>query len=435
MIVRSGSTRVEACTFRSNRAGSGATGEAGSPGQNGGLFSPPTGGGQGGIGWSGGFGGAVYVPSDGRPTFVNCFFHDNQSGAGGRGGQGGRGGNGIILQNGANGGSGGRGGQAGLGGAVFAEPHARPRFVNCTFVNNRLGAPGSGGAGGAGGTGGAGASNGSTGPSGGTGLPGEGGGMYCWLFPGQPAQVELKNSIVWGNDSPQLFGTIVSHSNVQGWWPGTGNIDADPLLSGAKLLPGSPCIDAGSDLSLPAGTTADAEGHPRRFDHPLVPSLQAGSIVDMGCDEFSAPFVLPFGCGPNASVRLLTGTPTPGSTMTFMVRDRDERFGARAALLVGTARDPAPCGTSTPGGALLVDLSQPHSLVLGGDVGQQLIALHLPPDPSLIGESLFVQGATILPHVARQPRRFPTWSLLGAIELVVGAADAVPVGETRATLP
>jgi hypothetical protein len=243
--------------------------------------------------------------------------------------------------------------------------------------------------------------------------------VYCYVFSGALPEAELQNSIVWGNHLPQLSGLVVSHSDVQGGHPGTGNIDADPLLSGALLLRGSPCIDAGNDLALPAGITAEVEGHPRRFDHPFVPSLHSGSIVDMGCDEFSAPFVLPYGCGPAGSLRLFSSTPTPGSTLMFQVRDREARSDARAALLVGTARDPSPCGTLTNGGRLLVDLRQPYSLVLGDGAEPQILRVHLPPDPTLIGTSLFVQGATILQH-ARTRRGPPAWSLLEAMHLVVG---------------
>jgi hypothetical protein len=244
--------------------------------------------------------------------------------------------------------------------------------------------------------------------------------VFVYSGPG-PLLEELQNSIVWNNDSPQLTGLLVSHSDVQGGSSGAGNIDADPRLSGATLLPGSPCIDAGDDGLLPAGITTDALGDPRRFDHPLVPSLEPGSIVDMGCAEFLAGFVLPYGCGPAGSLRMLfSGAPAPGSTLRFQVRDDDARLGACAALLVGTAPDPAPCGTPMSGGRLLVDLTRPYSLVLGDGVGPQIIELHLPADPALVGTSLFVQGATIALRVARPSRSPLTWSLLEAVQLVVG---------------
>lgn len=79
------------------------------------------------------------------------------------------------------------------------------------------------------------------------------------------------NSIFWG-DSAGLGGeifeddtswTVVTYSDVEGGWPGEGNIDADPAFCLAergdfRLLWASPCIDAGHPDSLdPDGTRRD----------------------------------------------------------------------------------------------------------------------------------------------------------------------------------
>lgn len=92
------------------------------------------------------------------------------------------------------------------------------------------------------------------------------------------------NSIVWGNLAPigaQLRGAVaaVTHCDVQGGWPGPGNIDADPEFVDSangdhRLGNGSPCIDAGDDLA-PALPPTDAEGEPRL----------AYLGVDIGIDE------------------------------------------------------------------------------------------------------------------------------------------------------
>jgi hypothetical protein len=67
---------------------------------------------------------------------------------------------------------------------------------------------------------------------------------------------------LWGNSTPVIFVTSgslnITYSDVQGGYPGTGNINADPLFvsstNGDYHLSGpSPCIDAGnpaSDYSL-----------------------------------------------------------------------------------------------------------------------------------------------------------------------------------------
>ncbi len=61
----------------------------------------------------------------------------------------------------------------------------------------------------------------------------------------------LNSCIVWQNMPDSLAGgSLAEWCDVEGGWPGTGNFDADPRFWGAehadfRLLPGSPCIDAG----------------------------------------------------------------------------------------------------------------------------------------------------------------------------------------------
>jgi len=62
-----------------------------------------------------------------------------------------------------------------------------------------------------------------------------------------------------------MFGTVTAtYSDIQGGWPGTGNIDSDPEFTDPangnyNLSETSPCIDAGDPLSPldPDGTITD----------------------------------------------------------------------------------------------------------------------------------------------------------------------------------
>ena len=96
----------------------------------------------------------------------------------------------------------------------------------------------------------------------------------------------------------------IAFSNVQGGYPGTGNIDADPLFNfDRRLQPGSPCIDAGDSTALLAdefdldgdGDTGeplplDGFGAPRRIDDPATADTGVGfPVVDIGAAEFVPP--------------------------------------------------------------------------------------------------------------------------------------------------
>ncbi|TKJ40125.1 hypothetical protein CEE37_10340 [candidate division LCP-89 bacterium B3_LCP] len=83
-----------------------------------------------------------------------------------------------------------------------------------------------------------------------------GGAIALWLT----ANPVITNTILWGNTAPEIYissgggNPTVNYSNVMGGWPGTGNIDDDPLFvypdqSDYRLHWGSPCIDTGDPVS------------------------------------------------------------------------------------------------------------------------------------------------------------------------------------------
>ena len=108
------------------------------------------------------------------------------------------------------------------------------------------------------------------------------------------------NSILWGDFPSEILDvqepqSLVSYSNVEGGWVGESNIDLNPIFEAEvphadqlRLSPGSPCIDAGDNLSVPKGTEFDLDGNPRFVDDPCATDTGGGDapIVDMGAYEF-----------------------------------------------------------------------------------------------------------------------------------------------------
>ncbi|NBB72096.1 MAG: hypothetical protein GVY35_00285, partial [Bacteroidetes bacterium] len=165
----------------------------------------------------------------------------------------------------------------------------------------------------------------------------EGGALYVDAFFSGSLDVQLVNSILFGNranadgtggrDGDQIFNTFeadtdIRYSLVEGssvdedgdgdsWndtlgTDGGGNLDADPRFAdadGADDLPGttdddlrlrgpggsgvSPAIDAGDNAAVPMGLVEDRAGLPRFVDVPGVPDTGAGPppLVDLGAFE------------------------------------------------------------------------------------------------------------------------------------------------------
>jgi hypothetical protein len=176
------------------------------------------------------------------------------------------------------------------GGAILNRDHSNPLFVGCLFVGN-------------------------TATSGGGGVltlidcfadlvnctvvsnttNGIGGGVWVSDAYGGHSENTVSNSIVWGNVPQQVLAdggatASVTYSNVQGGYPGAGNIDADPLFADAdgRLGPGSPCIDAANNPAVPVGIEVGLDGNPRFVDDPCREDTGLGDppIVDMGAYEF-----------------------------------------------------------------------------------------------------------------------------------------------------
>ena len=122
------------------------------------------------------------------------------------------------------------------------------------------------------------------------------------LFSTSDEALTITNSVLWDNGGTQIYGkATVRYSDVQGGWPGTGNIGVDPLFAdaeqadgpggsdeGLRLLPSSPCLNAGDNDAVPPDR-ADLD-HDGDINEP-IPLDRAGNprvfdgTVDMGAFE------------------------------------------------------------------------------------------------------------------------------------------------------
>jgi hypothetical protein len=179
------------------------------------------------------------------------------------------------------------GNAAGFGGGMYNVYSSSPTVIDCTFIGNSAD---------------------------------RGGGMYNHIYNGSSLTLTgctfsgnsatngggvfsaasgfsvFSNCVFWGDSGGEIvdFGSLlsVSYSDVQDGWPGTGNIDADPLFvdpdnADLRLSPDSPCIDAGHNWAIAGRTDTDLDGNPRCVHAPIDPHSGCGipAIVDMGAYE------------------------------------------------------------------------------------------------------------------------------------------------------
>jgi len=147
---------------------------------------------------------------------------------------------------------------------------------------------------------------------------------YCGGIYGYPGELTISNSIIWNNTapiSPEIHNSpkSITYSDIRGGWPGTGNIDADPLfvdpsVGDVHLTYNSPCRDAG-DSTIPGLPDTDFEGDPRI----------SGSAVDMGADEFHTHLYYTDGYLPERHIDIkvvgLPGTSAVTLALSSDVRD------------------------------------------------------------------------------------------------------------------
>jgi predicted outer membrane repeat protein len=158
------------------------------------------------------------------------------------------------------------------GGGMHIRYNSSPTLINCTFAANS-------------------ATHGSA--------------LACNSFQQSfPSNLQVSNSILWNGDGDiwnNDWSTItVTYTDVQGGWPGTGNIDTDPCFISPgywdandfwvdgdyHLLKGSMCIDAGDPNYIEEPNETDLDGKLRVM----------GGRIDMGAYEspiFAEARILP----------------------------------------------------------------------------------------------------------------------------------------------
>jgi len=165
---------------------------------------------------------------------------------------------------------------SGTSGGMYCHSYCNPTILNCVIIGNSVY------------TNGAGLRFGFdtsftitnctiTGNSAGT----EGGGVV-YDKPGT-----ITNSIIWGNTEPQVSAWYprspavidVSYSDIEGGYPGTGNMNIDPLLlsDGYHIQSNSPCLNSGDPIYSPLPGETDIDGEARVINNQ----------VDIGADEIN----------------------------------------------------------------------------------------------------------------------------------------------------
>jgi predicted outer membrane repeat protein len=304
------------------------------------------------------FGGGIYDLSQSSPTLVNCAFSGNKS--------------------------------SDTGGGIQNESSSAT-LTNCTFSHNTAV---------------------------------KGGGAIATDTPSST----LTNCVLWGDTAQFGIGeiyqspsTIITYSDIQGGFTGTGNLNIDPQFvrspspggdgtwgtadddyGDLRLQATSPCINAGSNAAVPAGVTTDLAGNRRII----------GPSVDMGAYEY----------GVTATV-----TGTSGNDSYYLRQSAD---GSALQVWAGTAAVGNPAfsfaastlesctfDTGLGNDRLTVDVSNGLlaniDFLAGGD-----------------NDKLFVTGLSASADLNVQPG----WLSLGAANVTSTDAEGTYLGVTTGTL-
>jgi hypothetical protein len=250
-----------------------------------------------------------------------------------------------------------------------------------------------------------------------------GGGYATGIYANEEAIVTVRDSIVWGNFADEIyaFNGSVAHCDVEGGFPGTNNIDLDPLfVSGpggdyhlSQIAAGqavtSPCVDWGSEqaaylcASSPTGvvcmddvsTRTDGFGDTGWAD--LGYHSPAGSIV-------SASFV----CVPDSGVLPFQ------STMFVELENRHPEIARRIAGKINV---------KLAGGQGYTNWRAGYTNVGAGSSDLISWAQNIPAIGSLVGNNLFsLVAEDVTPAPYNSPPYPPAGDTATATCTVAGVA-------------
>lgn len=199
--------------------------------------------------------------------------------------------------------------------------------------------------------------------------------IYCT----ESSSPQITNCIIWDNGldpiglADESCEPIVTYCNVQNGYPGTGNIDIDPMFVAGPYgdfylsqrnsgqPDNSPCIDQGD--------TESSEICYDTIDQPICLSvLTTGSNnnVDMGIVDIGYHYY-PDTFGTSTPTFVPTSSPTPGEpTATPTLTQTPTCSPAPTSTSTPTAT-PTPVPTATPSDGLGVNLLTPETIIAPGD--------------------------------------------------------------------
>lgn len=243
----------------------------------------------------------------------------------------------------------------------------------------------------------------------------------------------IQNSILWGNPPQEVvqfqssaYTPTIQQSNVQGGYPGTGNIDANPLFvqpgaNNFRLGNGSACLDAGLNSLLPSDL-ADLDGdgdtaEPLPIDFAGDTRIANGT-VDMGAYEGSFD-ILPLAAinddfDPGESVVLVPGGGDFLDEQTLAVRAFNQGTQHNATILVTDLRG-MPRNNDGTQPMLRVETDLPP--------GQLRIRAKVPFTIESING-----GDPLEPNLVRQDEITGGWSLAATKNVFINPAYNEPIG-------